>query len=86
MAIIRKKIWPKWFKIMKSERKNVEMRLADFKLKAGDVLLLEEWDPKKREYTGKLLRKRVKKVIKFNPLDFYTPKAIQKYGCYLIEF
>jgi hypothetical protein len=48
--------------------------------------MLEEWDPKKKEYTGKLLRKKVKRVIKFNPLDFYSPKAIKKYGCYLIEF
>ncbi|PIY91033.1 MAG: hypothetical protein COY72_00290 [Candidatus Nealsonbacteria bacterium CG_4_10_14_0_8_um_filter_35_10] len=86
MAIIRKKLWPKWFKIMMSGKQNVQMRLADFKIKPGDVLLLEEWDPEKKEYTGKLLRKKVKRVIKFNPLDFYTTKAIKKYGCYLIEF
>lgn len=86
MAKIRKKIWPKWFKIMMSGKQNVQMRLADFKLKAGDILLLEEWNPKKKEYTGKILRKRVKRVIKFNPLDFYSPSQIKKYGCYLIEF
>jgi hypothetical protein len=86
MAIIRKKLWPKWFNIMKKERQNAELRLADFRLKKGDVLMLEEWDPKKKEYTGKLLRKRVKKVIKLNLLDFYTAKDLKKYGCYLIEF
>lgn len=86
MAIIHKKIWPKWFEIMKSERKNAELRLADFKIKPGDILLLEEWNPKNKEYTGKFLRKKVKEVTKLNLLDFYTAKALKKYGCYLIEF
>jgi len=86
MVIVRKKIWPKWFEIMKAKRRNAELRLADFKIKPSDILLLEEWDPKKKEYTGKLLRKKVKKVIKLNLLDFYTAKDLKKYGCYLIEF
>jgi hypothetical protein len=86
MRKIRKKLWPKWFKIMKSQRRNAELRLADFNIKKGDILILEEWDPKKKEYTGKMLRKKVKKIIKFNPFDFYTAKQIKKHGCYLIEF
>jgi len=86
MTKIRKKIWPKWFSIMKSKKKNVELRLADFSIKKGDVLILEEWDPKKKEYTGKMLRKKARRIIKFNPFDFYTAKEIKKYGCYLIEF
>jgi hypothetical protein len=86
MAIIRKKLWPKWFKIMKDERQNAELRLADFRIKKGDVLILEEWDPKEKEYTGKLLRKKVKRLIKLNLLDFYTARDLKKYGCYLIEF
>jgi ASC-1-like (ASCH) protein len=86
MAVIKKKIWPKWFEIMKTEKKNVELRLADFKIKPGDILILEEWDPKKKEYTGRMLRKKAKKVIKLNLLDFYTAKDLKKHGCYLIEF
>lgn len=86
MRKVRKKIWPEWFKRMKNKKKNVEFRLADFKVKSGDIIILEEWDPKKEEYTGKMLRKKVKRVIKFNPLDFYKVKDIKKYGCYLIEF
>ena len=86
MAVIKKKIWPKWFEIMKTEKKNAELRLADFKIKPGDILILEEWDPKKKEYTGRMLRKKAKKVIKLNLLDFYTAKDLKKHGCYLIEF
>lgn len=86
MRKIRKKIWPKWFKVMKAKKKNVEFRLADFSVKSGDILILEEWDLKKKEYTGKVLRRKVERVIKFNPLDFYKVKDLKKYGCYLIEF
>ena len=86
MRKVRKKIWPKWFRVMKSKKKNVELRLADFQIKSGDILILEEWGPKKKAYTGKMLRKKVKRVMKFNPFDFYTAKDIKKYGCYLIEF
>ena len=86
MAVVRKKLWPKWFTRMKKEKRNAELRLADFKIKKGDILILEEWDPKKKEYTGKMLRKKVKKVIRLNLLDFYTAKDLKKYGCYLIEF
>ncbi len=86
MRKIRKKIWPKWFRVMKAKKKNVELRLADFSVKSGDILILEEWVSKEKEYTGKVLRKKVKRVIKFNPFDFYTAKDIKKHGCYLIEF
>ncbi|HPO75467.1 MAG TPA: DUF3850 domain-containing protein [Candidatus Pacearchaeota archaeon] len=53
MAIIKKKILPKYFDLVKSGKKKFELRLADFKIKEGDVLILEEWDPKKKEYTGR---------------------------------
>lgn len=86
MVVIHKKIWPKWFKIVKAKKKNVELRLADFRIKPGDTLVLKEWDPKKKEYTGKVLKKKVKKVTKINLLDFYKVKDLKKYGCYLIEF
>jgi ASC-1-like (ASCH) protein len=85
MATIRKKIWPKWFNLIKKGRKTVEFRLADFRLKEGDVLVLEEWDPKKK-YTGRVLKTKVKKLIKKNPFDFYSAKDIKKYGCYIIGF
>lgn len=86
MGVIHKKIWPKWFRIVKVGKKNVELRLADFKIKPRDILILEEWDPKKKKYTGKSLKKKVKRVTKINPFDLYKLEALKKYGCYLIEF
>ena len=58
--IIKKKIWPEYFKLVKSGRKKFELRLADFEIKEGDILVLEEWDPKKKKYTGRRIRKKVK--------------------------
>ncbi|MCX6743585.1 MAG: hypothetical protein NT116_05095 [Candidatus Parcubacteria bacterium] len=31
---------------------------ADFKIKAGDILILQEWNPKTKKYTGRELRKK----------------------------
>lgn len=44
MASIKKKIWPKYFTQVKSGKKRFQLRLADFKIKEGDILILEEWD------------------------------------------
>lgn len=86
MAIIKKKSWPKHFKLVKSGKKKLELRLADFKVKAGDILLLEEWNPKTKKYTGRKIKKRVKYVLKFNLNDFGQEKEIKKKGLYVVQF
>ena len=42
MAIIRKKTWPHYFELIKSGKKKFDLRVADFKVKKGDTLVLEE--------------------------------------------
>lgn len=86
MAKIHKKIWPQYFNLIKAGKKNCELRLADFKIKPGDTLVLNEWDPKKKIYTGRSWQKKVKRVTKINLFDFYKLKDLKKKGCYLIEF
>lgn len=86
MAQIHKKIWPEYFRLIRSGKKKCELRLADFKLRPGDILVLDEWDPKKKKYTGKSLRRKVKGVTKIDLFDFYKVISLKKYGCYLIEF
>jgi hypothetical protein len=81
MAVIRKKTWPEHFKLVKKRKKNFELRLTDFRVKEGD---LEEWNPKKREYTGRKLRRKVKYVLKFNLDDFGQKKEIKNKGLYVI--
>ena len=84
--IIKKKIWPEWFKIVKSGEKKFELRLADFRIKKGDILVLEEWNPKTKKYTGRKIKKKVKYTLKFKLDDFGQEKEIRKKGLYVIQF
>lgn len=86
MVLIKKKIWPKYFKDVKSGKKKFELRLADFKIRVGDTLILQEWNPKKKKYTGRKVKKKVKYVLKFNLNDFGQKKEIEKKGLYVIQF
>jgi len=56
---IHKKIWPKYFELVKANKKRFELRLADFKVKKGDVLILEEWNPKTKKSTVEKFKKKV---------------------------
>ena len=86
MAEIRKKIWPKYFQLVKSGKKKFELRLADFDIKEGDTLILEEWDPKTKQYTGRTIEKKVDYILKFNLDDFGQKKEIEEKGLYVIQF
>ncbi len=85
MTEVRKKCWPKFFELILSGKKNSEIRLADFGLKAGDTLILEEWNPKTKKYTGRKLQKKVKAVNKADMAKMHSLEDIKKYGFYLIE-
>lgn len=82
---IKKKKWPRYFKKAMTGEKKIEVRLADFKLKKGDILVLEEYDPKTKQYTGRTIKKKVKKVFMFNPTEAHSLKDIKKFGFYEIE-
>jgi len=50
------------------------------------VLVLREWDPKSKTYTGRILRRKVSNVSRVADLfKFYPLKKLKKYGLYLIE-
>lgn len=83
--IIRKKSWPEIFRLMKSGVKKFDARVADFKIKKGDTLLLEEYDPKKKKYTGRTLKKKVRYVLKFNLNSFGQRKKVEQKGLYIIQ-
>ncbi len=81
---IKKKVWPEYFEKILSGQKNYEVRLADWKCKEGDILVLEEWDPKTKEYTGRKVEKKVSYVIKTKDCQFWPKKDIDKYGFQII--
>ncbi len=86
MAIIEKKIWPKYFELIKSNKKRFELRLADFKIREGDILLLKEWNPKTKEYTGRSIEKKVTYVGKHKLDKLFWPKEeIEAKGLQIIS-
>ena len=83
---IEKKIWPEFFEKVKSDEKRFEIRLADFECNPGDVLVLREWDPIKKEYTGREIKKEVDYVSKTKDVKFWTEEDVDKYGFQIIQF
>lgn len=86
MATIKKKIWPEYFEAVASGRKNYELRLSDFEVNEGDILVLEEWDPNTKEYTGRSVERRVTYVGKFK-IDqlFWSEQEIKEKGIQIIS-
>jgi hypothetical protein len=83
---IKKKVWPKYFHDIINGKKDFEMRLANFKCKPGDTLILREWDPKNKKYTGRIIKKKVEYVLKTQNLTFWEKKDIEKHGYQVIGF
>ncbi len=84
--IVHKKTWPKYFNMIKEGKKKFELRIADFDIKEGDTLILEEWDPETKEYTGKKIEKKVEFVIRLKNLtQWWTKEEIEKHGFYVIQ-
>lgn len=85
MVAIHKKIWPEYFADIKSGKKKFELRLADFEVNPGDVLVLEEWDPKTRLYTGRTVEVIASYVLKTKDLAFFDQKDIEQHGYQIIQ-
>jgi len=86
MAIITKKIHPEYFELVKSGKKKFELRLAEFDVKEEDLLVLEEWDPIKKEYTGRKIEKYINYVFKFDLDAFGQKEEIIQKGLYIMQF
>ncbi len=86
MATIKKKAWPQSFALVKKGTKKFEVRVADFKIKKGDALILREWNPKTKKYSGREVKKKVKFAAKFGLDDYGQKKLMEKKGFYVIQF
>jgi len=80
MREIEKKVWPEYFEKLLSGEKNFEVRLADWECDMGDILILKEFDPEKKQYTGRELRKEITYIAKTKNMKFFTKEEIEEYG------
>ena len=88
MKKVEKKWWPETYDLFVSGKRKFELRLADFELGPGDIIIAREWDPKTRSYTGQSKELKVKNTensIK-DPLKFWSIKDIREKGFVIIEF
>ena len=86
MNKVYKKCWPEYFEKILSGEKTFELRLNDFEIKPGDVLVLQEWDPKTGEYTGREVEKQAGYVLQFRPDQlFWSPAEVEKHGLQIIS-
>jgi ribosomal protein S17 len=83
---IEKKVWPEYFQAILDGIKTYELRLADFECNPGDILILKEWNPNTKEYTGRVLEKEVTFVGKTKNFNFWSKEEIEKYGYQIISF
>lgn len=74
MSIIKKKILPEYFDAVASGKKKFELRLNDFEVAEGDILVLEEWNPEIKEYTGRKIEKKVVYVKQFKIDELFWPR------------
>jgi len=86
MAKIHKKVWREYFEDILSGKKQFELRLADFEVNEGDVLVLEEWDKDKKEYTGRKVEVTATYIIKTKDQKFWPPEEVAKHGLQIIQF
>lgn len=86
MKIIRKKAWPELFEAVLEGKKKFDLRLGDIDLMVGDILILEEFDPKVQKYSGRKLKKKISFVLKTKENKFWSKKETDKYGFIIASF
>lgn len=83
---IEKKILAEYFQKILDGVKTYELRLADFECNPGDILVLKEWDPATKEFTGRVLEKEVTYVGKTKGQCFWSAEDVERYGFQIISF
>lgn len=86
MQTIEKKVWPKYFQAIIDGKKKFELRLAGFQCEEGDLLVLKEWDPNTKEFTGRQVEKKVTYVVKTKDQQFWSEEEVSKHGYQIIAF
>ena len=85
MNKIEKKIDPEYFDAIVSGKKKYELRLGDFEISDGDILILREFDRSTQAYTGREVEKKVTYVWKFDISKlWWSLEDINRHGLQII--
>lgn len=86
MTTIKKKSWPRHFEAIQSGQRKFDFRLGDDDFNVGDFIILEEWDPDTKQYTGRTLKKKITHAAKYN-IDklFWPAEEIKKKGIQILS-
>lgn len=71
------KCWPEYYAEVDAGRKTFEIRKDDRGFRVGDVLLLREYEPQSKTYTGRSCRRVVTYVTNFGQPSGYVVMAIK---------
>lgn len=88
MKKIEKKTWPELFQKVLDGDKTFDLRINDFEINEGDFLVLREWDPQTRDYTGREIEKEVGFVGKWKIdelTQWWTKEEIEEKGLQVIS-
>ena len=83
--VIKKKAWPEMFEAVLNGEKKFDLRLDDEEMNKGDTLVLEEYDPEKKEYTGRKIEKKIGFVMKTKEIKFWSQEDSDKYGYVVVS-
>lgn len=81
-----KKCWSVYFQKVLDGKKRFELRLADWKCEPGDELVLQEWDPETKEYSGREIVKKVDYVLNTKNLEMWPKEDVEKFGYQIITW
>jgi hypothetical protein len=88
MARVEKKAWPELFEKVLDGSKTFDLRINDFDINEGDTLVLKEWDPSTKAYTGREIEKTAGFVGKWTFDDiakFWSREALEEKGIQVIS-
>jgi ASC-1-like (ASCH) protein len=74
----RLKTWPEYFEAVLSGKKTFEIRKNDRDYQVNDLLLLQKYNPKTNEYTGRELLVEVTYITDFGQPDNQVVMSIAK--------
>lgn len=84
MAVYNVKSWVAFFQAFKRGEKKHDMRdLKDRNYKVGDILILEEYDPFKGEYTGDAMRMKITYITSRDTPCAFSSAALDSNYCIL---